>query len=81
MEKHRVIYLLHADTKHYHLDLVVNRVDPDTEKVMLLSRSFDLHLSAEHGFRINNPELQQQIQQAASTSRTKMVLEERDREE
>jgi hypothetical protein len=57
------------------------RVDPDTEKVMLLSRIFDLYLSAEHGFRINHPELQQQIQQAASTSRTKMVLEERDREE
>jgi Relaxase/Mobilisation nuclease domain/Large polyvalent protein-associated domain 7 len=33
MEKHQAIYALHADTKHYHLHLVVNRVDPDTEKV------------------------------------------------
>jgi hypothetical protein len=33
MEKHQAIYALHADTKHYHLHLVVNRAHPETEKV------------------------------------------------
>jgi hypothetical protein len=33
MKDHKVIYAVHADTKHHHLHLVVNRVHPETEKV------------------------------------------------
>ena len=44
MKDHKVIYALHADTKHPHLHLVVNRVHPETEKVVLPNRGFDLEL-------------------------------------
>jgi hypothetical protein len=44
MKDHKVIYALHADTKHYHLHLVANRVHPETEKVVLPNRGFDLEL-------------------------------------
>jgi hypothetical protein len=33
MRDHKVIYAVHADTKHHHLHLVVNRVHPETERV------------------------------------------------
>ena len=39
---HQVIYGLHADTDNYHVHVMVNRVDPDTEKVRKINRGFDI---------------------------------------
>ena len=44
MKDHQVIYAVHADTKHHHLHLVVNRVHPETEKAVLPNRGFDIEL-------------------------------------
>jgi hypothetical protein len=38
---HQVIYALHRDTKNCHLHLAVNRVHPDTEKVVTVNGRFD----------------------------------------
>jgi Relaxase/Mobilisation nuclease domain/Large polyvalent protein-associated domain 7 len=38
---HQAIYALHSDTKNYHLHLAVNRVHPDTEKVVTVNNGFD----------------------------------------
>lgn len=42
MRAHQALYALHADTDDLHLHLVVNRVHPDTLKVIKPSRGFDL---------------------------------------
>ena len=38
---HQVIYALHRDTKNCHLHLAVNRVHPDTEKLVTVNNGFD----------------------------------------
>jgi hypothetical protein len=38
---HQVIYALHRDTKNCHLHLAVNRVHPETEKVITVNNGFD----------------------------------------
>lgn len=38
---HQVIYALHRDTKNCHLHLAVNRVHPDSEKVITVNNGFD----------------------------------------
>ncbi len=38
---HQVIYALHRDTDNWHLHLAVNRVHPDTEKVVTVNNRFD----------------------------------------
>ena len=42
LKGHQVIYGLHADTDNEHLHVMVNRVDPDTEKVRKINRGFDI---------------------------------------
>ncbi|WP_434717208.1 relaxase/mobilization nuclease domain-containing protein (plasmid) [Paraburkholderia sp. A2RO-4L] len=42
LEGHQVIYALHADTANIHLHLVVNRVHPDSLKVIKPNRGFDI---------------------------------------
>lgn len=42
LEDHQVIYALHADTDNLHLHLVVNRVHPDSLKVIKPNRGFDI---------------------------------------
>ena len=42
MRAHQALYALHADTDDLHLHLVVNRVHPDTLKVIKPNRGFDL---------------------------------------
>jgi hypothetical protein len=44
MREHKVIYAVHADTKHHHLHLVVNRVHPETERVVLPNRGLDIEV-------------------------------------
>ena len=44
MKDHQVIYAVHADTKHHHLHIVVNRVHPETEKAVLPNRGLDIEL-------------------------------------
>jgi len=39
--RHQVIYALHRDTKNCHLHLAVNRVDPETERVVTVNNGFD----------------------------------------
>jgi len=38
---HQVVYALHRDTENYHLHLAVNRVHPETEKVVTVNNGFD----------------------------------------
>jgi len=42
---HQVIYALHADTDNIHLHLVINRVHPDSFKVIKPNRGFDIEAS------------------------------------
>ncbi len=39
--EHQAIYALHRDTKNCHLHLAVNRVHPDTEKLVTVNNGFD----------------------------------------
>lgn len=41
LPEHQAIYALHRDTKNCHLHLAVNRVHPDTEKVVTVNNGFD----------------------------------------
>jgi hypothetical protein len=38
---HQAIYAVHRDTHNWHLHLAVNRVDPETEKVVTVNNRFD----------------------------------------
>ena len=42
LQGHQVIYGLHADTDNYHLHVAVNRVHPDTLKVVKINKGFDI---------------------------------------
>lgn len=42
LKEHQAIYALHADTDNTHLHLMVNRVHPETLKVVEINRGFDL---------------------------------------
>ncbi|MBV5335862.1 relaxase/mobilization nuclease domain-containing protein, partial [bacterium] len=42
LQDHQAIYGLHADTDNLHLHLVVNRVNPDSLKVIKPNRGFDI---------------------------------------
>jgi hypothetical protein len=41
LARHQAIYALHRDTHNWHLHLAVNRVDPETEKVVTVNGRFD----------------------------------------
>jgi hypothetical protein len=41
LEKHQAVYALHRDTHNWHLHLAVNRVDPETEKLVTVNNRFD----------------------------------------
>ena len=41
LKEHQVIYAVHRDTKNCHLHLTVNRVHPDTEKLVTVNNGFD----------------------------------------
>ncbi len=38
---HRAIYALHSDTHNWHLHLALNRVHPDTEKLVTVNKGYD----------------------------------------
>lgn len=42
LEGHQTIYALHCDTKNYHVHIAVNRVHPDTLKVVRINNGFDI---------------------------------------
>lgn len=42
MPEHQVIYALHDDTDNRHLHIVINRVDPETEKCTEINKGFDI---------------------------------------
>jgi hypothetical protein len=42
LDGHQVVYALHADTENIHLHLVINRVHPDSFKVIKPNRGFDI---------------------------------------
>ncbi|SDC19744.1 Relaxase/Mobilisation nuclease domain-containing protein [Cupriavidus sp. YR651] len=42
LAEHQAIYALHADTDNRHLHIAVNRVHPDTLKVVKINRGFDI---------------------------------------
>jgi Relaxase/Mobilisation nuclease domain len=41
LARHQAIYALHRDTHNWHLHLAVNRVDPETERVVTVNNRFD----------------------------------------
>jgi relaxase-like protein/conjugative element/phage-associated large polyvalent protein/DNA relaxase TraI-like protein/DNA primase RepB-like protein len=41
LARHQAIYALHRNTHNWHLHLAVNRVDPETEKVVTVNNRFD----------------------------------------
>jgi hypothetical protein len=41
LAEHQIIYALHRDTKNCHLHLAVNRVHPDSEKLVTVNNGFD----------------------------------------
>jgi hypothetical protein len=41
LAEHQAIYALHRDTHNWHLHLAINRVHPDTEKLMTVNGRFD----------------------------------------
>jgi hypothetical protein len=41
LARHQAVYALHRDTHNWHLHLAVNRVDPETEKVVTVNNRFD----------------------------------------
>jgi hypothetical protein len=41
LSRHQAIYALHRDTHNWHLHLAVNRVDPETERVVTVNNRFD----------------------------------------
>lgn len=42
VEAHQVIYGLHADTENLHLHILLNKVNPETEKVYKIGNGFDI---------------------------------------
>ncbi len=42
LEGHQAIYGLHNDTRNYHVHIAVNRVHPETLKVVRTNNGFDI---------------------------------------
>jgi len=42
LQEHQAIYALHNDTKNYHVHIAVNRVHPETCKVVRVNNGFDI---------------------------------------
>jgi hypothetical protein len=42
---HQAIYALHSDTDNWHLHLAVNRVHPETERVVTVNKGYDLKVA------------------------------------
>lgn len=42
LKDHQAIYALHCDTRNYHVHIAVNRVHPDTMKVVRTNKGFDI---------------------------------------
>jgi hypothetical protein len=45
LREHQCIYALHRNTDNYHLHLAVNRVHPDTERVVTVNGGFDIEVA------------------------------------
>ncbi|MDE5833705.1 MAG: relaxase/mobilization nuclease domain-containing protein, partial [Desulfovibrio sp.] len=45
LQEHQAIYALHNDTKNYHVHIAVNRVHPETCKVVRVNNGFDIKLA------------------------------------
>ncbi|MEO8211631.1 MAG: TraI/MobA(P) family conjugative relaxase [Myxococcales bacterium] len=45
LSRHQTVYGMHRDTDHWHLHLAVNRVDPETEKVVTVNGRFDIEIA------------------------------------
>lgn len=43
--RHQCLYALHRDTDNWHLHLAVNRVDPETERLVTVNGGFDLEVA------------------------------------
>ena len=50
--RHQVMYALHSDTGHYHVHLVINRVDPETERAVKIDGGWDVEVGHRAGVRI-----------------------------
>ena len=54
VKDHQVIYGLHADTDNLHLHLVINRVHPETLKVVKINNGFDVEAAHKAIAKIEN---------------------------
>jgi hypothetical protein len=45
LAEHQCIYALHRNTDNYHLHLALNRVHPETEKLVTVNRGFDIEVA------------------------------------
>ncbi len=45
LSEHQCIYALHRNTDNYHLHLAINRVHPDTERVVTVNGGFDIEIA------------------------------------
>jgi hypothetical protein len=53
--RHQGLYALHRDTDNWHLHLAVNRVHPETEKLVTVNGGFDLEVAHRALARISTP--------------------------
>lgn len=45
LAEHQCLYALHRNTDNYHLHLAINRVHPETEKIVTVNRGFDIEVA------------------------------------
>ena len=45
LSDHQTIYALHSDTNNWHLHLAVNRVHPETERVVTVNKGYDVKVA------------------------------------
>ena len=51
---HQVVYGLHADTDNHHLHVAINRVHPETVRVIKINRGWDIEAAHRAGVRIEH---------------------------
>ncbi len=54
MQSHQVIYGLHSDTDNYHVHIAINRVNPETFRLVEINKGFDIEALHQAVARIEN---------------------------
>jgi Relaxase/Mobilisation nuclease domain len=56
LAEHQAIYALHSDTDNWHLHLAINRVHPETEKVVTVNKGYALPDTVQWNFALYQPQ-------------------------